>query len=449
MRAACIVMLLVGAWSTANAQDPYAGVAALLPQEHAAHRTTVRPLTLPELEAAALQGNPDIRVAARRVAMLEARHPAAGALDDPQFMYRGWGVPLRRPWNLNQATNMFMLSQAIPGAGKRGLSFEIAGEDIEVARAELEVVRQEVRVQVRRAYSRLLRHYDQLRVHDEHVALARQAVEAARIKYVVGRVPQQDVLKAQVALTRLADHLVQLEQEGELARTELNALLGRDPSQAVEVAGSYAIPHQLPALAELTRLAEENRPELQAAVAAVRREQARTRLAGKAYTPDVTVAAGFMLQPAGSEFRSTYMAEFSLSLPWLNRKKHDAEIAGAQVELSLQEAEYESRRIQVFRQIQEALIRAAAARRLVEIYGKTLRPQARAVMKATAAAYETDRTDFLNLLDSQTTALEVESSYFQSLGTLEERLADLERAVGAALPAASRETAQNTAPEVQ
>ncbi|MGH9579807.1 MAG: TolC family protein, partial [Terriglobales bacterium] len=434
MKAAYIVILIAGAWGMAFAQDPYAEVAALLPQEHAAQRAPIHPLTLADLETAALQGNPDIRVAARRMAMLEARQPAAGALDDPQFMYRGWGVPLRQPWNLNQAMNMFMVSQTLPGAGKRGLRSEIAGEEIEVARAGLEVVRHEVRVQVRRAYYRLLRHYDQLRVHDEHVALARQAVEAARIKYVVGRVPQQDVLKAQIALTRLADHLVQLEQEGELARTDLNALLGRNAGQAMEVAGAYELPDGLPTLAELGPLAEENRPELAVAARAVRREQARARLAEKAYAPDTTLAAGYMLQPDGSRFRSTYMAEFSLNLPWLNRRKHEAEIAGARVELSVQEAEYESRRVMVLRQIQAALSRANAARRLVAIYRDTMRPQARAVMKAASAAYETDRTDFLNLLDSQTTALDVEFSYFQALGTLEERLADLERAVGVPPP---------------
>ena len=31
--------------------------------------------------------------------------------------------------------------------------------------------------------------------------------------------------------------------------------------------------------------------------------------------------------PRGSEFRSNYMVEGSITLPWFNRRKHDAEIA--------------------------------------------------------------------------------------------------------------------------
>ena len=56
-----------------------------------------RELTLDEAERIALEENPEIHVAARRVAMAEAHIPAAGALDDPQFMYRGWQVPLNIP----------------------------------------------------------------------------------------------------------------------------------------------------------------------------------------------------------------------------------------------------------------------------------------------------------------------------------------------------------------
>jgi outer membrane protein TolC len=56
------------------------------------------------------------------------------------------------------------------------------------------------------------------------------------------------------------------------------------------------------------------------------------------------------------------------------------------------------------------------------------------VLKATVAAYQADRTDFLNLLDSQNTTLDVELSYLRAVSELETRVADLERAVGAPLP---------------
>jgi len=97
-------------------------------------------------------------------------------------------------------------------------------------------------------------------------------------------------------------------------------------------------------------------------------------------------------------------------------------------------AEYESRRAAIFAEIQESLVRARVAQRLVGLYRDTLRPQAQAVLKATVAAYQADRTDYLNLLDSQNTTLDVELDYIRAVSDLETRMADLERAVGASLP---------------
>ena len=64
---------------------------------------TTPALTLDEVERIALAENPQIHVAARKVAAAEAHVPVAGALDDPQAMYRGWQVPLRSPWDYNSA----------------------------------------------------------------------------------------------------------------------------------------------------------------------------------------------------------------------------------------------------------------------------------------------------------------------------------------------------------
>ena len=138
--------------------------------------------------------------------------------------------------------------------------------------------------------------------------------------------------------------------------------------------------------------------------------------------------------PSGSMNRNGYMAELSFNLPWLNRSKHDSDIREAQSNVGLQRATLESQKAFVFQEIQEAVIRANSASRLVELYRDTLRPQAQATLRATSAAYQTDQTDFLNLIDSQNTVLDVEYSYFRALAEFDSRIADLERAIGAALP---------------
>jgi cobalt-zinc-cadmium efflux system outer membrane protein len=458
---ACFLVILLGVAATAQQSDTavadanlIAGAEAILPSPQPHYAPTAVPLTLAELEAAALANNAEIRASARQVAVAEARKGSAGALDDPTFMYRGWGTPLAKPWDLNQTQHMFMFSQSLPGGGKRQLRAGLAEGDVEVAKAQLETRKRDVLAQVRRSFYELLRNQDELRFHDEQVELAHQGLESARIKYVVGKVPQQDMLKAQIALTRLVEHLVMLQQDSDLARARLNTLLGRDPGEPLEVLGAYTPPARPPGLIDLEKLALENRPELTAIAAAVRQDETRTQLAEKSLKPDYTLSGGYMLMPDGSRYRNTYMAEVSVTLPWLNRGRHDAEIAEANAMVTARKADYESQRAAVFAEIQESLVRARVAQQLVVLYRDTLRPQTRAVLKATVAAYQADRTDFLNVLDSQNTTLDVELGYIKAASELETRLADLERAVGTQLPravtaSAETQTSGFSAQEVQ
>ncbi|HST78116.1 MAG TPA: TolC family protein [Verrucomicrobiae bacterium] len=431
MKVICLCAFFFSVFVLASrAEDPFTAASRGLPQEHS-HVAPAGPvLTLDALEQIALQANPEIKLAVRRVVTAETHVSGAGSLDDPSFMYRGWQVPLSQPWNYNAAMNMFMVGQDFPGPGKRGLRSQIANDAVAVAKAELEAGRREVSAGVRKAFYDLLRNSDELKVHDEQVAIARQGLEAARIKYSVGKVPQQDVLKAQVDVSKLIEHLVMLEQDAELGRATLNTLLGRNPESPIDVAGQYTLPTELPPIKQLEELALTNRPELSARSAAITQAQDQLKLAKKGYTPDFSANAGYMLMPSGSEHRNNYMIEGSMTLPWLNHRKHDAEIKEAQSGISEQQAEFEAARLMVFQQIQEALVRARAARKLVDLYKKTLTPQTEAALRSTVIAYENDRTDILSLLDSQNTSLDVDYSYFRAAAEFEQRMAELELAVG-------------------
>ncbi len=396
----------------------------------------VAPMTLEEIEREALANNPEIRAAERRVELAKARVPAAGALDDPMGMYRNWGTPLQKPWDWNQSQHMFMYQQTLPGPGKRDARTNLMKHQVAESETQIDVIRREVSVKVRKAYFDLLRNSDEHNIHDKQMELAKQALQSATVKYTVGRVPQQDVLKAQIATTRLADHLVMLDQERESANAELNALMGRDPGAEIEVVGTYGAPRTLPSLGDLEKIALENRAELKAIAASGAVADAQIVLARKAYTPDFTLAGGYMLMPEGAMYRNNYMAEVTVSLPWLNRRKHDSEIKEAETMASVVRFEQNAQVNAAFLEIQQALIRARAAERSLKLYRDTLRPQAEAALKSASAAYEHDRTDLLNLIDSQNVVLEVETSYYKAAADFDARIAELERAIGAPLPAA-------------
>jgi hypothetical protein len=99
----CLLIAFSGALGFASEPaadvDPFSGVTGLLAQDHRHSRPSTPPLSLAELEAAALANNPEIRVAMYRGAIAERRVRSAGSLSDPEFMYRGWGTPIAKPWD--------------------------------------------------------------------------------------------------------------------------------------------------------------------------------------------------------------------------------------------------------------------------------------------------------------------------------------------------------------
>jgi len=63
---------------------------------------------------------------------------------------------------------------------------------------------------------------------------------------------------------------------------------------------------------------------------------------------------------------------------------------------------------------------------------------------STVFAYENDRTEFLDLLDSQMTVIDLDLAYFQALADFETRVADLELAVGAPIDQVQEESPEVT-----
>jgi outer membrane protein TolC len=127
------------------------------------------------------------------------------------------------------------------------------------------------------------------------------------------------------------------------------------------------------------------------------------------------------------------MVEGSMNLPWLNRKKHDAEIAEATVKATEQDAELAALENSARGQIAEALAEAQAAQKLAVFYQEQLKTQAEATLESSVIAYENNKTGFLDLLDSQMRVIDIDLAWAQAVGDFDARLADLEMTIGGPL----------------
>jgi len=391
-------------------------------------------MTVEEAVDAALEANPQIHAAVRRLSLAQSRRSTARSLDDPMLMVRDWSTPLSRPWDLNQAQVMISVQQNVVSKQKRDLRANVAGDDAEMAASDLESLRQDVAAAVRKACADLARNSEEMKLHDRQSAVLKEALAAALAQYTTGRAPQADVLRAQMAVTRLDEHLIELEQERDGARAALATLMGRPADEDVEVAGEYSAAVEMPPLEEMERLAMEHRPELAGLRKGIGKSQELALTSRLAMKPDFTVALGYMLMPTGSLARNAYMAEVTTNLPGLNRARHEGEAKQADAATAVAEADLEARTATVFLEVRQAQIAITAAEKRTRVYRDTLLPQADAAFKAATAAYQNNRAEFSSLIDSQTLLLDIQTAMYKAAADRDAGMADLERAIGTKLP---------------
>jgi outer membrane protein TolC len=125
------------------------------------------------------------------------------------------------------------------------------------------------------------------------------------------------------------------------------------------------------------------------------------------------------------------MGEVSMNLPWLNRERHDGEAKQADAATDVSQAELDARATTMFLEIRQAQIEVLAAEKRVKLYRDTLLPQAEASFKASTAAYQNNRAEFMSLIDAQNLLLDIQTAYYKASADTDEGMAKLERAIGA------------------
>jgi outer membrane protein TolC len=133
------------------------------------------------------------------------------------------------------------------------------------------------------------------------------------------------------------------------------------------------------------------------------------------------------------------MAEGSMNLPWLNRERHEGEAKQADAATELTQSELEARASAVFLEIRQAQIAVLSAEKRVKLYRDTLLPQAEASFKASTAAYQNNRAEFMSLIDAQNLLLDIQTAYYKASAESDAGMAQLERAIGAPLKSATKQ----------
>ncbi|MGH7680879.1 MAG: TolC family protein [Candidatus Eiseniibacteriota bacterium] len=383
-------------------------------------------LDLPLLERAAMARNPTVasmRAAARE---MSARADAAGSLDDP--MLGLMAAPASFGKSAADAAYSIELTQSFPIFGQRGLRGRAAQAVARSATEEYRAAGQDLVHEARRLYFEFYFAARGIEVNRELSDLLGQFRRVALQKYAAGTAGEQDALQAEVELAMLEHQRVALGRSRRIIVAQLRALLhdetGRDlpdPARELEepVAGA--------AYAAAESVAMKQRPELRGRNALWEARQEELRLAERERLPELAFRARYDRFMDLPEWRTAVGLEFNLPIGW---GRIGANVRAAEAGLERAENERKAERDRVLAEITEARTLVEETMHEVHIIETSVVPATERALASVRAGYETNRSDFLSLLNAERDLARARLDRYRALAQQGMALADLERAIG-------------------
>lgn len=400
------------------------------------------------LVAEGIANNPEITMAQARWDMLREKVKQAGTLADPMLMLGVKNMVVRYPLAFDKdptTAKIIGLSQMIPTWGKRELQRVAAEQEAKMTGFDYDERRLELARMIKETRARLIYTDQALRLLERSIGTLDGLIRFSETMYSVGEGRQQDVLRAQVELSRMRDMQLGLRQNRRSLEATMNALLARPALTPFPVETQTELVPVRADAATLSTLADQRRPLLRKLE--TQREKGRTgqALARKEYFPDFTVSAEYMqIEPVqtgggmgGGETTSgddMYSLTVSFNLPF-QQEKRDAMLREAKAETRMAEQELQVARNSIDRDLADGLARLDRTREMAELYRTTIIPQSVSALEAAVSAYQAGTSDFMAALDAQMRLIETERQYFEAVAEHRMQVALLENLTGGPLDA--------------
>jgi outer membrane protein TolC len=387
---------------------------------------------LPDLEAWALAGNPTLRRMQQESAAAWAKAAYADKLPDPSVGAMGFAPPMHYEPDRQLAEMEFM--QMIPWLGR--LKAEARQARLEAMAAETLYVAERLRVigDLRANWFKLYVLAKQIEITQLDQAQLESLIRTANARIVTGDGQPGDVLMATLELSSRQEELLTYRQQVSATVAEINRLLGRD--SRTQIMPPASIDATLPAWDHemLRGIALGSQPELIAAQLRTAATRWGIEVARLERRPDLTFGATWMIMDAPGAMeeeagRDTWVLGVSSTLPIWHRK-YDAMVAEASREHFAAHASVDEVAVRLDAELHRLWEEAVANQRTVELYERSILPQARQTFEADQQSLANNTVTFDRVIRDYRTLLSLELGYHRALGQLATTLARIRQTVG-------------------
>ncbi len=391
-----------------------------------------RKTVLSELIQEALEENPHIKAAEKDWQAALKKIPQVKSLPDPVLSYAHFGQSIET--RLGPQRNKISVSQMFPFFGKLSIRGQMAHSQAWMHEAQYRAVKADVIMKVKQAFFSLYWFDKAMKISQEEKEVLQRLSRIAQKKYETGQATQQDVLKAQLEISKVLDKILSLKQGRKAVAAEMNSFLNRPADRNLGVVDEVVVLETELALTDLYGLAKENRPELRKARYLIQKNVNSLKLAKKNYYPDFRIMLDYIDIGGGTttspdDGRNAWMGSVGINIP-LWRKRLRASEAEEVTKLKSSEDLYRNIENETLSRVNELFFEMKTIQEQIKLYQYSLLPQAEQSFKASEIGYLAGKVDFLNLLESERMILMIKTGYHKAISDLRKCMARLERVVG-------------------
>ncbi len=384
---------------------------------------------LKEILEDAAQSNPRILAARQNISAAQSLKMQAWGIPDPALNWENDTAPRNIADPHGGDKVHYGISQALPFPVKLFRRARLASQEVELAQAQCDEVVIDVSSEIKKAYSDLTLAQRSLELLEEAWRAMEEFRKIAGAKYSLGKTSQADVLGAQMGLGQILNEKSIQEAEEISAQAALKALLNRPEIPDIRVPMEQDVQPLEASVEELLMRTQDVNPSLRAMKAEVEKGQTQLSRARLEYAPEIFLKAEYLNR---EHISSAWDGAVGVTVP-LWAWKQEGGIAQARAELEKKKNLLQGEKNKVMAQASQAYARARSAWQISQNLKTLMIPQAEQTLQVSRASYESDKLDFVSLLNYWKVLLDYRLSLLKAMAQYEQALADLEKAVGMAI----------------
>lgn len=172
-----------------------------------------------------------------------------------------------------------------------------------------QLAKQNLYLSVVEKYYNLLRARQLVKLYEENLKRSQHQLNYAQAKFDLGMVPRADILKTQVEVANAELSLLEAQNQLEIARAELNNVLGIDLDIPIKVVEEFKVEEEAPEFNQCLQEALMNRPEIKSARNSLLLTKIDFKRAIRNRLPSLTLSGGYNLDV--DEFSSLGRIQYS------------------------------------------------------------------------------------------------------------------------------------------